>query len=1435
MTTTQRQLAHEIRELTVKLTVDGWDRLRGLRLAHTATGTVEECRRIKWMEAIGRASELADLFCEFAQEAPKESSLKYALKAAAALADLLEAGQHAAHVERDFLPARPQEWLFVLASHIFDSNAELAGNLASLGFSVIRVENIDDAAEACQADQVILIAAASWLTENPERIAALLPTTGDSFPASVLLVAIADTDDFRTQVKARQVGARLLLDPPLDVTRLITELAGLAWMPRNAYRVMLVDDDTAVMTLHANILQAAGFEVLAIDDPVAARDFLGDFAPEACVLDVEMPACRGTDLAALLRRDKRYTRLPIIYLSAFADINHQLDARHAGGEDYLVKPVDTRLLVTAVMARTQQFRMLEAAYRQRRHAWRQLDNLRTAMDAHAVVSIAAADGTIIDANCQFCELSGYSREELIGRNHRIVKSGRHPADFFEGMWQTLSEGRIWQGEIQNRRKDGGSYWVQSTIVPILDEFGVPEQYIAIRTDITVQKSIQAKRQHQTRLLNLLCQAFQQYITDRDIGVTSALLLEGMLLLIDSASGFLGEVLYDPDGLPYLKTHALINVAWDNTLRGLYMEKQVAGMESLNLDSLINKVLSTGGVVIANDSAESNPLREDFICIPIYYGEALIGIVGLANPSDAYDVSTIGDFLQSFTATYASILEAARVRHFRQQVMLDLQQARDDAERANQAKSVFLANWGLELHRPLNAMLSHIKTLQMNDTLEAETRQKVVEIAKDGQRLTHLISGLFDHINAKGSAKIPQESKTPIIAEAQRNSDSEKRRILVAEDNPANQAVLRMQLGVLGFIADIAADGATAMLKWQAGGHDLILTDRNMPGMDGLELTRAIRATERETGAYVPIIAITAAQHPEEISLCRQAGMDDVLPKPIELDDLRNMLERWLPHASPLASRNGEANMRIGENKAILDTDYLARIIGNADPKQKRELIDLFTTTARHDLPACREHLAERNGHKLSLVMHKLKSSAGMVGALVFSHLAENLESVAKANRLDAAANLLTELEHALSDVETAVSRLGVSVVSTIHYADTVSITADMRPGCVLIVDDDPVARRQIAMLLYSLGVHEVRAVESAEVALIEIARADGGIDLLVSDLKMPGMDGIEFLRHLADNNYRSCIIIASGVEEQLLQTAAEMVRAKGMNLRGILKKPVTQDALLRVLTGACETTTAPSAQREQIAITPDDIQKGIRDNEFEVHFQPKVDAARLRVVGMEALARWQHNGQMISPDVFISMAERHGLIGELSELLVTKALVGGARLAEAGYFLTIAVNLSANWLSDIRLPEFILANVQATGFKAENLILEITETGVMADMATALDVMTRLRLKGFKLSIDDFGTGYSSMEQLQRIPFGELKLDRSFVQGAIEKTAARAILASTIEMAKKMRLSTVAEGVEIQAELDLVRGLGCDLVQGWFVAKAMPMDALLVWLKERNA
>jgi EAL domain-containing protein (putative c-di-GMP-specific phosphodiesterase class I) len=251
-------------------------------------------------------------------------------------------------------------------------------------------------------------------------------------------------------------------------------------------------------------------------------------------------------------------------------------------------------------------------------------------------------------------------------------------------------------------------------------------------------------------------------------------------------------------------------------------------------------------------------------------------------------------------------------------------------------------------------------------------------------------------------------------------------------------------------------------------------------------------------------------------------------------------------------------------------------------------------------------------------------------------------------------------------------------------------------------------------------------------------------------------------------------------------------------------------------------------------ITAQAIREGIDAGEFEVWFQPKVDAVSLAPVGVEALARWVRGASgHIAPDRFIVAAERLGLIPELSRALLDAALAGAARIAAHGTDLTLAINISGRMLDDLTLPDWISARTIAMGLKPQGIVLEITETGLSDDLTRALDVLTRLRLKGFGLSIDDFGIGYSSFEQLGRVPFTELKLDRSFVSRGCQDPDARAILEGSMGMARKLGLATVAEGVETVEDLELVRTLGCDWVQGYLIARPMGLEGLLTWLAAR--
>ncbi len=663
------------------------------------------------------------------------------------------------------------------------------------------------------------------------------------------------------------------------------------------------------------------------------------------------------------------------------------------------------------------------------------------------------------------------------------------------------------------------------------------------------------------------------------------------------------------------------------------------------------------------------------------------------------------------------------------------------------------------------------------------------------------------------------------------------RVLVAEDYVPNQIVLQLQLKSLGYEVDVVADGAIALNTWRKNTYDLILTDIDMPVLNGADFASLVRKEELEAGnGRIPILAITATNTKPELKRYKNAGIDEVLSKPLSMDALRKGLMRWTGN---IETGNNNAHgaqvgmSAVGDEQAVLDLRYLYQILGQVNLGQARMLIDTFLTTAAEGLSAL--SAVADSPVLVAKEMHKQKSSARTVGALRYANLAAQLEQQTKNERVAGIDASLVLLRAALAEVEAAAANLLES--SPEHAAQITGTTSLVTVSCssALVVDDDLVVLQQVKSMLNTLGVKQVlTAINGLEAG--NVMAANGSvIEVLVCDLSMPEMDGVELIRRLGKAEYKGGLILMSGAEEKIISTVNKLAVLQGVRVLGQLQKPVTAAQLAILL---AHTTDLPS-QEKQVASGPlvlkEAITAAMAANEFTIWFQPKVDADTLQVVGLEALARWQlPNGKFIPPDSFITVAEREGLISELSQLLVALALSEAAKLFAAGYPLKIAVNLSGTWLNDLSLPDFVLAKTTAAALRASDVILEVTETGVMEDMTTALDVLSRLRLKGFGLSIDDFGIGYSSFEQLGRIPFTEMKLDRSFVSKGVQDAAARAILESSMDMAHKLNLATVAEGVETELDLKLVRSLGCDLIQGYLIAKPMPVKDLLVWLANEN-
>lgn len=663
------------------------------------------------------------------------------------------------------------------------------------------------------------------------------------------------------------------------------------------------------------------------------------------------------------------------------------------------------------------------------------------------------------------------------------------------------------------------------------------------------------------------------------------------------------------------------------------------------------------------------------------------------------------------------------------------------------------------------------------------------------------------------------------------------RVLVAEDYVPNQIVLQLQLKSLGYDVDVVADGAIALNKWRKNIYDLILTDIDMPVLNGVDFASSVRKEELDSGkGHIPILAITATNSKSEMQRYKAAGIDEVLNKPLSMDALRKGLLRWIGNieAGNNNAHGAQVGMSaVGDEQAVLDLRYLYQILGQVDLGQARMLIDTFLTTAAEGLSAL--STVADSAILVAKEMHKQKSSARTVGALRYANLAAQLEQQTKTGKVAGIDAALMSLRAALAEVEAAAANLLES--SPEHATRIADTTSLVRVSCMsaLVVDDDLVVLQQVKSMLNTLGVKQVlTAINGIEAGSVMAANGSA-IEVLVCDLSMPEMDGVELIRRLGKTEYKGGIILMSGAEEKIISTVNKLAVLQGVRVLGQLQKPVTAAQLAILL---AHTTDLPS-QEKQISSGPlvlkESITAAMAANEFSIWFQPKVDADTLQVVGLEALARWQlPSGKFIPPDSFITVAEREGLISELSQLLVSLALSEAAKLFAAGYPLKIAVNLSGTWLNDLSLPDFVLAKTTAAGLRASDVILEVTETGVMEDLTTALDVLSRLRLKGFGLSIDDFGIGYSSFEQLGRIPFTEMKLDRSFVSKGVQDAAARAILESSMDMAHKLHLATVAEGVETELDLKLVRSLGCDLIQGYLIAKPMPVKDLLVWLANEN-
>lgn len=371
--------------------------------------------------------------------------------------------------------------------------AMLQGALGRAGFSPRELKSMQGLAQVQAHDYPSAIIVDLSLCQRESHAKATLEALRERFTPPPHLFCLASGDDVQARLQAVRLGATRFIKSPIDTEQLIAVLKGVtAQTPTSSFRALFIDDDKLMTQIYSTAMEKIGVDVKISNDPLSAPAIIEDFDPDIIIIDLYMPGCNGLELVSLLRQDELIADTPILLLSSETNIDLHMTGLSLGADNFLTKPINIEVLQAEIIARVKKARMLKRSRKENQMAVEHLKRIELAINRHSIVSIGDLHGNILYVNQRLCDISGYEANELLGVNHRIVKSGIHSPEFYNELWSTIKNGRTWHGEVCNRRKDGGYYWVDATITPQFDETGLPVRFVSVRTDITPLKELQAQ-------------------------------------------------------------------------------------------------------------------------------------------------------------------------------------------------------------------------------------------------------------------------------------------------------------------------------------------------------------------------------------------------------------------------------------------------------------------------------------------------------------------------------------------------------------------------------------------------------------------------------------------------------------------------------------------------------------------------------------------------------------------------------------------------------------------------------------------------------------------------------------------------------------------------------------------------------------------------------
>lgn len=685
--------------------------------------------------------------------------------------------------------------------------------------------------------------------------------------------------------------------------------------------------------------------------------------------------------------------------------------------------------------------------------------------------------------------------------------------------------------------------------------------------------------------------------------------------------------------------------------------------------------------------------------------------------------------------------------------------------------------------------------------------------------------------------------------------------LIVDDDITLRVLAREAIEQAGCRVEDASTGQEAIAAFQREMPQIVLLDVVMPGMDGFATCAAIR--KLPGGAAVPILIMTGLDDVRSIATAYDAGATDFVTKPWNALVLSHRV-RYMLRASQAVAELLEREMSLAEaqriarlgnwrwdlssNRFTASTEVYRLLGGSLVPGSSiftfdQFMDDLHTPDRAQVETGIRQAIATgapyRQDHRVHLpsgevrVVHhhaEIVYEAGGTATAVVGTIQDITDQKRAEDQIHFLSNYdrLTQLpnrqlfqDRIIQALVTQKRHNTLGAVFLINLDRFQRINDTLGPAC-----GDTILRQVAERLL-----HCVRQSDT-------VGRQDEHEPATLS--RLGGDEFTVLLTHLASfqdtTKVAQRILDALQVPYDLSDRSVVVTASIGITLLG--QDGADVDTLLRNADAAVHAAQEKGrntyqfySQSMNVALAErllleTDLRRALERSEFVLHYQPQVDIRRWEIVGVEALIRWQHPERgMVSPMTFIPLAEEIGLINEIGQWVLRTACAQQVAWTARGLRdLSIAINLSGVQFQNAALVETVHTILRETGANAAHLELELTESTAMQHAENAVAILQQLKALGFSLSIDDFGTGYSSLAYLKRFPIDTIKIDRAFVKDLASESEQAAIAIAMIAMAHGLKLRVLAEGVETQPQLDILREQGCDAIQGYFFSHPLPAD-----------